>query len=106
MAHELAIVNEREQGDTVVRIAVDEDYQEDLVVNVEPLAVKKFKNVVRQAYDYSCGSAALTTLLDYYLGRNFQERQVMEGLLQFGETERIVQRRGFSLLDTKRISSS
>jgi predicted double-glycine peptidase len=103
MAHELAIVNEREQGDTVVRIAVDEDYQEDLVVNVEPLAVKKFKNVVRQAYDYSCGSAALTTLLDYYLGRNFQERQVMEGLLQFGETERIVQRRGFSLLDMKRL---
>jgi hypothetical protein len=40
MAHELAIVNEREQGDTVVRIAVDEDYQEDLVVNVEPLASK------------------------------------------------------------------
>lgn len=103
MAHELAIVNEREQGDTIVRIAVDEDYQEDLVVNVEPLAVKKFKNVVRQAYDYSCGSAALTTLLDYYLGRNFQERQVMEGLLQFGETERIVQRRGFSLLDMKRL---
>jgi predicted double-glycine peptidase len=103
MAHELAIVNEREQGDTVVRIAVDEDYQEDLVVNVEPLSVKKFKNVVRQAYDYSCGSAALTTLLDYYLGRNFQERQVMEGLLQFGETERIVQRRGFSLLDMKRL---
>ncbi|MEQ3692952.1 MAG: C39 family peptidase [Alcanivorax sp.] len=103
MAHELAIVNEREQGDTVVRIAVDEDYQEDLVVNVEPLAVKKFKNVVRQEYDYSCGSAALTTLLDYYLGRNFQERQVMEGLLQFGETERIVQRRGFSLLDMKRL---
>ena len=86
-----------------MRIAVDEDYQEDLVVNVEPLAVKKFKNVVRQAYDYSCGSAALTTLLDYYLGRNFQERQVMEGLLQFGETERIVQRRGFSLLDMKRL---
>lgn len=103
MVHELAIVNEREQGDTIVRVAVNEDFQEDKVVNVEPLAVKKFKNVVRQAYDYSCGSAALTTLLDYYLGRNFQERQVMEGLLQFGETERIVQRRGFSLLDMKRL---
>lgn len=103
MAHELAIVNEREQGDTVVRVAVGEDYQEDMVVNVEPLAAKKFKNVVRQAYDYSCGSAALTTLLDFYLGRNFQERQVMEGLLRFGETERIVERRGFSMLDMKRL---
>lgn len=70
---------------------------------IEPLASFKFNNVVRQAYDYSCGSAALTTLLDFYLGRNFQERQVMEGLLQFGDTEKIVARRGFSLLDMKRL---
>lgn len=103
MVHELAIVNDRQQGDIVYRVAVNEPYQYDQVINVEPLAVQKFKNVVRQSYDYSCGSAALTTLLDFYLGRNFQERQVMEGLLRFGETERIVQRRGFSLLDMKRL---
>lgn len=72
-------------------------------ITVEPLSTKKFKNIVRQAYDYSCGSAALTTLLDYYLGRNFQERHVMEGLLEYGETEKIVERRGFSLLDMKRL---
>jgi len=70
---------------------------------VEPLSTQKFKNIVRQAYDYSCGSAALTTLLDYYLGRNFQERHVMEGLLEYGETDKIVARRGFSLLDMKRL---
>ena len=103
MVHELAIVNDRQPGDMVYRVAVNEAYQYDQVVNVEPLAVQKFRNVVRQAYDYSCGSAALTTLLDFYLGRNFQERQVMEGLLRFGETERIIQRRGFSLLDMKRL---
>jgi predicted double-glycine peptidase len=71
--------------------------------SVEPLSSQRFRNVIRQAYDYSCGSAALTTILDYYLGRNFQERQVMEGLLKFGESERIVARRGFSLLDMKRL---
>ncbi len=103
MVHEVAIVPDRKPGDTVVRVAVQEHYQYDTVVNVEPLVVQKFRNVVRQQYDYSCGSAALTTLLDFYLGRNFQERQVMEGLLRFGETERIVQRRGFSLLDMKRL---
>lgn len=70
---------------------------------IEPLTELRFNNVVRQAYDYSCGSAALTTLLDFYLGRNFQERQVMEGLLQFGDTEKIAERRGFSLLDMKRL---
>src|SRR5690606_15112226 len=103
MVNEVAIVPDRKPGDTVVRVAVQEHYQYDTVVNVEPLVVQKFRNVVRQQYDYSCGSAALTTLLDFYLGRNFQERQVMEGLLRFGETERIVQRRGFSLLDMKRL---
>jgi predicted double-glycine peptidase len=71
--------------------------------SIEPLSEFKYNNVIRQAYDYSCGSAALTTLLDFYLGRNFQERQVMEGLLQFGDSEKIVERRGFSLLDMKRL---
>jgi len=79
------------------------DHRVRLHDSVEPLTELKYSNVVRQQYDYSCGSAALTTLLDFYLGRNFQERQVMEGLLQFGDTEKIVARRGFSLLDMKRL---
>ncbi|MDU0220301.1 hypothetical protein, partial [Escherichia coli] len=54
-------------------------------VVLEPMSQLQFRNVIRQAYDYSCGSAALTTLLDYFLGRNLEERQVMEGLLHFGE---------------------
>lgn len=79
------------------------DQRTRLKENIEPLTEFKYNNVVRQAYDYSCGSAALTTLLDFYLGRNFQERQVMEGLLQFGDSEKIAARRGFSLLDMKRL---
>lgn len=103
MANEIGLVPDRKPGDTVIRIAAGEEYQYDKFVNVEPSVVQKNRNVVRQQYDYSCGSAALTTLLDFYLGRNFQERQVMEGLLRFGETERIIERRGFSLLDMKRL---
>lgn len=72
-------------------------------VIVKPDSVVKYHGIVRQAYDYSCGSAALTTLLNSYLGRQFQERQLMEGLLRFGETDKIVERRGFSLLDMKRL---
>jgi len=70
---------------------------------VEPLSEVVYRNIVRQAYDYSCGSAALTIVLQYYLGRNFQERQVMEGLLHYGESDRIVDRHGFSMLDMKRL---
>ena len=71
-------------------------------VVVKPATVDQFRGIVRQAYDYSCGSAALTTLLNGYVGANLTEQQTMNGLLQYGEYERIVQRRSFSLLDMKR----
>ncbi|PTQ89585.1 hypothetical protein C8N29_106116 [Agitococcus lubricus] len=73
------------------------------VETVAPLSEQQFRNISRQAYDYSCGSAALTTLLNGYLGRQFTEKQIMDGLLKFGEYEKIVQRRGFSMLDMKRL---
>ncbi len=71
-------------------------------IQVKPLSSTQFRGVVRQAYDYSCGSAALTTLLNGYLGQDKDERSVMDGLLKYGEYDRIVQRRSFSLLDMKR----
>ena len=79
-------------------------YERGLVV--KPVSDFKYQNLVRQAFDYSCGSAALTTVLNQYLGRQFDERQIMEGLLRFGETEKIVERRGFSLLDMKRLATA
>jgi predicted double-glycine peptidase len=75
-------------------------------VTVKPLVEQQYRGLVKQAYDYSCGSAALTTVLNGYLGRQFSERQVMDGLLKFGETDKIVQRRGFSLLDMKRLTTA
>src|SRR5690554_8212939 len=99
MVEDVEIITDRQPGDTAFRHAVGEAYQYYTVVNVETLAVQKNRNVVRQLYDYSCGSAALTTILHFYLCRNFHASQVMEGLLPFGYTERIDERRGFSLLD-------
>lgn len=78
-------------------------YLVDRPVVVHPLVEQQFRNIAHQAYDYSCGSAALTTVLNSYLGHNFEERQIMDGLLKYGEYEKIVQRRGFSLLDMKRL---
>lgn len=73
-------------------------------VFIKPAVEDQFRGIVRQAYDYSCGSAALTTLLNGYVdvGVTMTEQQVMNGLLKFGETEKIVERRSFSLLDMKR----
>lgn len=72
------------------------------VVMIKPALEDQFRGITRQAYDYSCGSAALTTVLNGYAGLKLTEQQTMEGLLRFGEYDRIVERRSFSLLDMKR----
>jgi predicted double-glycine peptidase len=69
---------------------------------IEPYSEFKFRHIVRQAYDYSCGSAALVTVLNHHLGLPVSEQQAMEGMLAHGEREKIIARRGFSLLDMKR----
>lgn len=77
-------------------------------VQVKPAIIDQFRGIVHQAYDYSCGSAALTTLLNGYTNLNatLTEQQVMDGLMKFGETDKIVERRSFSLLDMKRFVSA
>ena len=59
-------------------------------------------HIVKQQFDYSCGSAALATLLDYYLGDKLTERQIIEGLVEYGDKKQIERLRAFSLLDMKR----
>lgn len=71
-------------------------------VQVKPAIEQQFRGIVKQAYDYSCGSAALTTLLNGYIGQKLTEQQTMNGLLKYGEYDRIIERRSFSLLDMKR----
>ncbi|GAB3447248.1 C39 family peptidase [Massilia solisilvae] len=75
-------------------------------VTLEPFSELKYKHIVRQAYDYSCGSAALVTILNYHLGIAVTEQQSMEGMMAFGEKDKIIERRGFSLLDMKRYLAS
>jgi len=68
---------------------------------VTPLKELQFSSIVKQSYDFSCGSAALATLLNAYLGENFSEREVIQGLMEYGSKKKIAERRAFSLLDMK-----
>jgi len=65
----------------------------------------KQKNVVIQERDYSCGTASLSTLLKYYLGKSVDETEIIKTLLRINESrgtlEDVIKRRGFSLLDLK-----
>lgn len=60
----------------------------------------KFRTVVNQRYDYSCGSAALATLLTFHYGEPVGEAVVFRAMYDKGDQERI-RREGFSLLDMK-----
>lgn len=62
---------------------------------------RKFDTVVRQEYDFSCGSAALATLLRYHYEDPQNEQSVFLGMWRDGDRPQIRQL-GFSLLDMKR----
>ncbi|MGH7017396.1 MAG: C39 family peptidase [Caulobacteraceae bacterium] len=59
-----------------------------------------FRTVVRQKYDYSCGSAALATLLRYQYGFDIDEAAIFKSMWAAGDKKKI-QKVGFSLLDMK-----
>ncbi|WP_456383444.1 C39 family peptidase [Persephonella sp.] len=71
---------------------------------VKPLNRIKMKNVVQQKLDFSCGSAAVATLFKYYLGLDVTEQQVINGLFKVGNVKKIIKRKGFSLLDIKKLA--
>lgn len=68
---------------------------------VKSMAERRFLTVTRQRYDFSCGSAALATLLHYHYGDVQNEQSIFVGMWKEGDREQI-RRYGFSLLDMKR----
>jgi predicted double-glycine peptidase len=61
----------------------------------------RFARTVRQQYDFSCGSAALATLLSHHYGYAAGEAQIFEQMFRNGDQQKIRQQ-GFSLLDMQR----
>lgn len=59
-----------------------------------------FRSVIRQRYDFSCGSAAIATLLTYHYDRPTSERDAFVKMWEVGDREEI-RARGFSLLDMR-----
>lgn len=73
-----------------------------LSVPVTSMKALRFHRTLRQQYDYSCGSAALATLLTYHYGQAVTERQIFEQMYAQGDQAKIRQE-GFSLLDMQRL---
>lgn len=68
---------------------------------VESMQERRFRTLVRQRTDFSCGAAALATILRYGYHVQVDEATVIEGMMGVADPD-IVRQRGFSLLDIKR----
>ncbi|HET9361934.1 MAG TPA: C39 family peptidase [Vicinamibacterales bacterium] len=64
------------------------------------------QNLVKQRFDFSCGAAALATLLRYGLGDAVTEGQILTDLFnRLSDDEKaVVRRTGFSLLHLQRVA--
>jgi len=69
-------------------------------VPVTSLKEARFKATVHQQFDFSCGSAAVATLLTYHYDYPINEQEVFEAMYARGDREKI-RKEGFSLLDIK-----
>lgn len=66
---------------------------------------RRFVSTLRQQYDFSCGSAAVATLLTHHYGWKVAESAVFQSMFEHGNQDKI-RREGFSMLDMKRYLDS
>ena len=66
------------------------------------------ENLVVQRFDYSCGSAALATLMSYGYGRPIGEREILAAVFETltGDQETARRIKGLSLLDLQRVAEA
>lgn len=69
-------------------------------IKVTSLKEARFKTTIRQQFDFSCGSAAVATLLTHQYKFPVTEQTVFNEMYEHGDQEKI-KREGFSLLDMK-----
>ena len=74
-------------------------------VPVTSLKMSKFKSIYLQQYDFSCGSAAVASLLTFHYHRPTSETTVFKAMWDVGNQDKIKEE-GFSLLDMKNYLAS
>jgi len=77
----------------------------DVRMPITSLRQAKLAGTLLQKYDFSCGSAAVATLLTHHYGYPVNEQEVFSQMYRDGDQEKI-RREGFSLLDIKRFLES
>ncbi|WP_417545346.1 C39 family peptidase [Marinobacter sp.] len=70
-------------------------------LHTKSLQEMRWDSVIQQKYDFSCGSAAVATLLTYHYNMPTDEEDVFQAMIKVGNRAKI-QADGFSMLDMKR----
>jgi uncharacterized protein len=61
----------------------------------------RYSHIVSQQFDFSCGAAALATLLKFGYGIDIPETELIRRMMAFSKPE-VVVKNGFSMLDMKK----
>ena len=72
---------------------------------VQSIRERRFADIVEQKTDFSCGAAALATVLRQAYWLDVNEDEIIKGMLQNADQE-LVRVQGFSMLDMKRYVES
>ncbi|MGA8760812.1 MAG: C39 family peptidase [Stellaceae bacterium] len=70
-------------------------------LKVQSFQEQKYHDTIAQEHDFSCGSAALATLLSYNYNMPVSETAVFKDMIINGD-KKVISESGFSLLDIKR----
>lgn len=97
----LALMLSASTGAMAATVEVTPGVGSRMLLQVWSMRELKVRSVILQKYDYSCGSAAIATLLTHHYGHAITEEVAFREMFDNGNQKKI-QQEGFSLLDMKR----
>ncbi len=81
-------------------IALRADSEMPLNKPIKSMLELRYRSVMRQQQDFSCGAAAVGTLLRYAYGVDIDERRIIAEMMKASDPQRVAEQ-GFSMLDMR-----
>jgi predicted double-glycine peptidase len=87
-------------GASAATVSINDNVGQTYTLHLATLKEVKFRDTIHQKYDFSCGSAAVATLLTFQYNFPVNEQIVFMQMYSHGDRRKI-NKEGFSLLDMK-----
>lgn len=81
-------------------VALRADSEMPLNKPVRSMLELRYRSVMRQQQDFSCGAAAVGTLLRYAYGMDIDERRIISEMMKASDPQQVAEQ-GFSMLDMR-----